>query len=39
MKKVINKKIISILMAVIFIACTAIIPVSAEETVFDSTFN
>ncbi len=39
MKKVINKKIISILMAVIFIACTAIIPVSAEETVFDSTFE
>lgn len=40
MTKAINKKIISILIAVIFIACTAIIPVSAEEEiVFDSTFE
>ena len=39
MTKIVNKKIITLLMAVIFIACTAIVPVSAAEIVPDSTFG
>lgn len=38
MTKVINRKLVSVLMAVIFI-CTAIIPVHAEESMDETIFN
>lgn len=39
MTKVINKKIISILMAVVFIMCTTVIPVSAEDITGNLTYD